>query len=176
MILKIVYGHDIKPGKDPLVEVVDEAMEQFSILSRPGAYLVDSLPFLRYIPSWFPGGGFKKEVKYYRKTLQDMVNMPFEITKANMVRSFLFFAEFPSDGTQEKGIASPSYVSNLLNADDYTPDQEYGVKTSAATVYAGGADTVRSLACRVSRSSLIRLGVDQHNGLRILSPYVALAR
>ncbi|KAH9170063.1 cytochrome P450 oxidoreductase [Lactarius sanguifluus] len=30
---------------------------------RPGAWLVDTLPILRYIPAWMPGAGFKKFVK-----------------------------------------------------------------------------------------------------------------
>lgn len=46
---------------------------------------------------------------------------------------------------QKKGTAAPSYVSNLLNADEYAPDQDYTIKTSAASALAGGTDTVRIL-------------------------------
>ncbi|THH31823.1 hypothetical protein EUX98_g2367 [Antrodiella citrinella] len=38
----------------------------------------------------------------------------------------------------KEGKATPSFVSNLLSADDYTPDMDYAIKTSAATIYAGG--------------------------------------
>ncbi|TCD66583.1 hypothetical protein EIP91_001140 [Steccherinum ochraceum] len=125
MILKIVYGYDIKPGHDPLVEIVDEAMSQWIYLSRPGAYMVDFFPWLAYIPSWFPGATFKREGKKFRKTLDDLIHEPFKIVQAQM----------------NQGTAPPSYVSNILSADDYTPDQEWSVKASAATVGAAGADT-----------------------------------
>lgn len=177
MILKIVYGHDTMPGKDPLVEVVDEAMSQFIHMSRPGAYLVDFLPILRFIPSWFPGGGFKKEAKYNRKTLLDMINMPFSLVQDQMV-CILVSSRNPFlmvDVPQKKGIAPPSYVSNLLSADDYTPDQEYAVKTSAATVYAGGADTVCPLLLCPLGPSPNAARTDQRAGPRILSPHAAVA-
>ncbi|TCD66168.1 hypothetical protein EIP91_001722 [Steccherinum ochraceum] len=125
MILKIVYGYEIKPGNDPFVEIVDEAMSQFIYLSRPGAYMVDFFPWMRFIPSWFPGAHFKREGKKFRSTMDDMIHVPFNYVKDKM----------------KEGNAPPSYVANLLSSDDYTPDQDWGIKTSAATVYAGGADT-----------------------------------
>lgn len=85
MILKIVYGHDTQSGHDPLVEIVDEAMSQFIVLSRPGAYLVDYFPLLRFVPSWFPGAQFKRDAKYYRKTLNDMIELPFREVQEKMV-------------------------------------------------------------------------------------------
>lgn len=46
MILKIAYGYSIDPHKrDPLVDLADEAVEQFSLAVRPGTWMVDVLPF-----------------------------------------------------------------------------------------------------------------------------------
>lgn len=85
VILKIIYGYNMKPGKNRLVEIVNVAMAQFDHLLKPGAFLVDSLPFLQFIPSWFPGGGFKTKAKFYRQTLANMLNFPFDVVKEQMV-------------------------------------------------------------------------------------------
>lgn len=85
MILKIVYGYDVKPGSDHLVDIVDRTMANFNRISRPGAYLCNYLPLMRFIPSWFPGGGFKNEAKAYRKTHMDMINIPFTLVQDQMV-------------------------------------------------------------------------------------------
>ena len=44
---------------------------------------------------------------------------------------------------QREGTAPPSFVSNLLEDEDYDPEREYAIKTSAASILLGGADTVR---------------------------------
>ncbi|THH27951.1 hypothetical protein EUX98_g6235 [Antrodiella citrinella] len=120
MILKIVYRHDTKAGHDPLVELVDEAMSQFIMLSRPGAYAVDFIPWLKYVPAWFPGAKFQREAKYCRQTLTNMIEV-----KEQM----------------KQGKTAPSFVSKLLSADDYTPEMEYSVKTSAASIHSARADS-----------------------------------
>ena len=53
---------------------------------------------------------------------------------------------------QKAGIAPPSYVHSVLSADDYTANQEYDVKISAASAYVGAVDTVRD---SVSPSDLV---------------------
>ena len=45
IILKLAYGYDIEPHKeDPLVKLAEDAMEQFSLASVAGAWVVDFLP------------------------------------------------------------------------------------------------------------------------------------
>ena len=45
IILKISHGYTIEPKTaDPLVELADEALIQFSLAAQPGAWLVDVLP------------------------------------------------------------------------------------------------------------------------------------
>ena len=46
IILKIAYGYTIEPhGTDPLVDLADRAVSQFSAASQPGIWLVDIIPF-----------------------------------------------------------------------------------------------------------------------------------
>lgn len=85
IILKIAYGYDAKPEHDPFIEKVDFAMSQFADILNPGKYLVDFLPWLRYIPEWLPGGGWKKTMRYYRETLDAMSEEPFQLVKDRLV-------------------------------------------------------------------------------------------
>ena len=89
MILKIIYGYDVKPENDHLLGIVKKAMNDFSYLSRPGSYMVNYLPVLRFMPSWLPGGTFKTEAKQYRKTLCEMIDIPFELVKQQVVRTVI---------------------------------------------------------------------------------------
>ena len=86
MTLMTVYGYTIQESDDPLVKLIEEAMRQFSLMSSPGAYMVDSFPIMKYIPSWLPGGGFKHDAKVFRKTLEDTMDTPFQFVKEQMVR------------------------------------------------------------------------------------------
>lgn len=46
VILKIAYGYNIEPhGSDPLVTLVNDAMEEFSLAAAPGKWIVDTIPF-----------------------------------------------------------------------------------------------------------------------------------
>lgn len=50
VILKIAYGYTTEAhGRDPLVELAGQAMDQFARAAVPGTWLVDMLPF-RMIP------------------------------------------------------------------------------------------------------------------------------
>ena len=84
--LNIAYGYETKPdGEDELVSAVWEAMEQFALLHKPGAFLVDLIPALKYIPDWFPGAGFKQKARYFNQTLQRMIDMPFNMVQQQLV-------------------------------------------------------------------------------------------
>jgi hypothetical protein len=44
VVMKVTYGYDLQEGPDPFIKVADEAMEAFSHVSRPGAWVVDFVP------------------------------------------------------------------------------------------------------------------------------------
>ena len=50
IILRIVYGYDVKSREDEYVALAEESMRQVVDAASPGRYLVDLLPFLKYIP------------------------------------------------------------------------------------------------------------------------------
>ncbi|RHZ47488.1 cytochrome P450 [Aspergillus thermomutatus] len=136
VILKIAYGYTIEPHKaDALVDLANEVLEQFSIAATPGTWLVDTIPILKHIPTWFPGAEFKRIAKQWRKMVFTLADKPYAFVHHQM----------------SNGAYKPSYVSHLMeerSPETFTEEEEHVVKWSAASLYAGGADTtVSSLAC-----------------------------
>jgi hypothetical protein len=103
------------------VDLADKATDQFSLSTAPGAFLIDVMPFLKHVPAWFPGAGFKKTAKEWSNTLKEMVDMPFDFTKQQMAA----------------GIAPPSFTSNLLEGSELSAEEEFNIKWSAASLYSG---------------------------------------
>ena len=77
-----------------MVTIVDKAVDSIDVATTPGLWLVDSLPFLRYLPTWFPGTGFKMVAAELRKLLLDMVDVPYAFTKQKLV-TFLILIHQP---------------------------------------------------------------------------------
>jgi len=121
---------------DPLIELSDTVNAEFGESLRPGAWLVDSVPILRFLPSWFPGAGFQKIAMKYRRHGREMVEKPFAFVQQQMA----------------KGTAENSYVANLLEelrqakeigdlSDSAAAEEEASIKWSASVLYGAGAET-----------------------------------
>ncbi|TFY59479.1 hypothetical protein EVG20_g7774 [Dentipellis fragilis] len=128
IILKISHGYEIKEKNDPFVELVNKVLDEFSEMLRPGAFLVDILPILKYVPEWFPGTGWKQTAKAWAEDLNRSVDEPHEFVKQQMA----------------KGTAMPSFTSTLMEDGDVSPQQEFDIKWAASTIMGGGADTTVS--------------------------------
>jgi hypothetical protein len=50
IILQISHGYAIQEENDPFVKLAEEAMDQFSLSTAPGGFLVNLIPICR---SWF---------------------------------------------------------------------------------------------------------------------------
>ncbi|KAE8374971.1 cytochrome P450 [Aspergillus bertholletiae] len=135
VILKIAYGYNIEPnGRDPLVDLANESMEGFSAAAIPGTWLVDTIPLLKYLPTCFPGAGFKKIGYAWRETLFTTMEKPYQLVKQQM----------------RQGSYSPSYLASLLEQSGGNPtaEEEFVNKWTSVSLYTGGADTtVSSLSC-----------------------------
>ncbi|KAI1658689.1 cytochrome P450 [Daldinia decipiens] len=128
IILKLTYGYTIELHTfDPLVDLADRLNEQFAAATVPGAWLVDVIPALRYLPNWMPGAGFKKTAKIWKATLLEFVDKPNKFVHKRMAQ----------------GDHKPSFVSSLYEqaGDLATSDEEDLIKWSAVSLYAAGADT-----------------------------------
>ncbi|KAI0776641.1 cytochrome P450 [Trametes elegans] len=127
VVLMIAYGYKADEREDPLIKMVESATEQAAEVVQPGAYLVDVFPFLRYLPTWFPGAGWKRKGEAYRANMDRMSETPHQFVKDQMAA----------------GKAAPSYTASLL-AMNPSPEEEHRIKMSAASIYSGGADTTVS--------------------------------
>ncbi|EPQ58609.1 cytochrome P450 [Gloeophyllum trabeum ATCC 11539] len=125
IVLRMTYGYKAAEEDDAMVHLVDTAMDTFSETTAANVFLVDTFPFLRYLPEWFPGASFKSKARRYNAIAQKMVQRPFEWAKQRY----------------EKGVGEPCFVSDCLSKEELTPDKEQVLKWAAAGICGGGADT-----------------------------------
>ncbi|KAI0040385.1 cytochrome P450 [Auriscalpium vulgare] len=118
VILQVTYGYKPKQDQDDIVDLVEVALRQFTEVMKPNAFLVDLIPPLRYVPSWFPGAGWKRKAEYYHATVQQMADVPLQFVRKQM----------------SEGVASLSMVSSLLDQNN-TPEQERNIKWASASMY-----------------------------------------
>ena len=85
MIMRISYGIEVKEENDEYVTAVEDGVATFNEAFVPGAFLVETFPSLQYIPSWLPGGGFKRIAAAWRTVAHRMRDVPFERTLEAMV-------------------------------------------------------------------------------------------
>ncbi|KAG7451628.1 cytochrome P450 [Guyanagaster necrorhizus] len=128
IILHISHGYDIEEENDPFVTLADRATDQFSISTAPGGFLVNHIPALRHVPSWFPGAGFQRKAKEWAEALENMVDRPYNFVKSQMAA----------------GKAPLSLTSSLLEGRQVGAEEEFDIKWLAASLYSGGADTTVS--------------------------------
>ncbi|KAF8134338.1 cytochrome P450 [Boletus edulis] len=127
IILEVTYGYTVQEGTDPFVTLADKVMAIFSLVTTPGAFLVDVIPALRHLPEWFPGTGFLQDAKRYHHLMMESV-----------LRPHLYVVEHMAAGT-----ATPSFASKLLGG-GVSPEEEDVIMWACAVIYLGASDTVIS--------------------------------
>ena len=83
--MKILYGISVQESDDPYISIAEEAISGGVEASVPGAFLVDFLPILKYVPSWFPGAGFQKKAARWREAINTMADKPFHHVQEQFV-------------------------------------------------------------------------------------------
>ncbi|KAK0501132.1 cytochrome P450 [Armillaria luteobubalina] len=130
VIMKTVYGYDVDPNGDRFVDLVNQAQESIHVAGNVGAFLVDYIPKLQYLPRWVPGTRFLSLARAWRKDVEEMAEEPFKYTIESVA----------------KGIAPPSFVSENLTktgASENVAHLEI-VRNTAAVAFSAGADTTVS--------------------------------
>ncbi|KIM35566.1 hypothetical protein M413DRAFT_79273 [Hebeloma cylindrosporum] len=127
--LSMTYSIDVHPYHDPFIAIAEEAVEAGAELLIAGAFLVDIIPILKYVPEWFPGANFQRKGAIMRAHSDKIRNATFEATK-NLMKNDDY---------------EPSFVSEALRENDDSLNQGHElVKDIAAQVYMAGADTTAS--------------------------------
>ena len=87
LAISLAYGLNIHSKDDPYIAVAEKAGESITQAAVPGAFLVNLIPSLQYVPEWFPGAGWKKTVREWKKLQEEFRELPFQAALADIVRS-----------------------------------------------------------------------------------------
>ena len=87
LTLSVVYGYEAVSNEDKFLKLAEECVDLLAnrIAAGGGIWPVDIFPFLRHIPLWMPGSGFKRNAIVWKKKMEEFVDRPFEYVKASMV-------------------------------------------------------------------------------------------
>ncbi|KAJ4496574.1 cytochrome P450 [Lentinula lateritia] len=130
--MDIAYGMKPQEKDDPFIACSERAVAGVVRAFVPGAFLVDMIPILRYVPEWVPGAGFQRLARLWKKETDDTFDLPWAAAKERIA----------------KGTSGPSFTSFSLDQiaeKDDTPEakakEEEAVKNTAASMFLVGSDT-----------------------------------
>ncbi|KAJ2919074.1 hypothetical protein MD484_g1367, partial [Candolleomyces efflorescens] len=155
-IIRTAYGFDDIKQNESLVHDAEKLVLELFEATVPGRYLLDYLPILRFVPSWFPGAGFKRTFRDIAQLNFNLRGLPFEKAKRDMVstlnaaltRSTDIMNVIKEDGRKGN---YPSIAHGLIDRlpDESDPNRK-GLEDIARNVcgvaYLAGAETTVSSA------------------------------
>uniref|UniRef100_A0A8H7NBU0 O-methylsterigmatocystin oxidoreductase n=1 Tax=Bionectria ochroleuca TaxID=29856 RepID=A0A8H7NBU0_BIOOC len=130
-VIELTYGYSMETKQpDPVLQLVSRWVDIFCATVIPGKWLVDLFPFMKHLPSWFPGAGFQDIARRWRKEVFAAADVPFQFAKIQW----------------ENNSNRPSFVSYSLDraGDDIDPELESDINLSAANLYGAASDTTVS--------------------------------
>lgn len=89
-MMKIIYDNDIETEIEEQMIRVDMTQEGVSQGLVPGKYIVDILPFIRHLPSWFLGAELRVKSREWQSAANDLKNIPYNRVIEEMVRTVRF--------------------------------------------------------------------------------------
>ncbi|KAH9834572.1 cytochrome P450 monooxygenase [Rhodofomes roseus] len=131
LVLESVYGHRITSLDDEYVTMMDSAMEATTTTGAAGGTLVDMLPFLKHMPAWMPGAGWKRAALRARKLVWQGHHLPYRMAREAI----------------ESGGAPPSLLSTLMGDSTKTgqfEQEENDIIYTTGVIYAAATDTTKA--------------------------------
>ncbi|KAF9528288.1 putative monooxygenase [Crepidotus variabilis] len=131
MIYLTTYGYRPETVEDHLLKTSISTVQSFVDLSKPGKYLVDLIPLLRYMPRWMPGTGFLHTADYYRNMRARALWGPYRwwkdhIDSPDLIRPNLCTGVFEKSGGK------------------MSEEDEYHLASTAFIALSGGLDSIYS--------------------------------
>ena len=83
--MRIIYGFELHERSDQYFKMAERMGEVGEEIVVPGRFYVEALPLLRFMPAWFPGGGFKRFAADAKRDIRFAVDHLFNRAKAAMV-------------------------------------------------------------------------------------------
>ena len=138
----MTYSINVRPYNDPYIKIAEEAVEAIVELFIAGAFLVDIIPILKYVPEWFPGAKFQRKAAVMRKHATMIRDATFAATEELMVCDPILpsLIELLYDTSQASGDYDPSFITEALKdiQSANTPNQDTELlKDIAAVAYVG---------------------------------------
>ncbi|KAK0236018.1 cytochrome P450 [Armillaria nabsnona] len=133
IIMKTVYGYDVNPHGDRFVGLVDRALESLRLTGNVGAFLVDYIPSLKYLPRWFPGTKFMSLADAWRKDVEAMQEEP-----------FIYASDSLNNATAPSSLVSVNLakMKNISVSERKTHLEV--IRNTASVAFSAGADTTMS--------------------------------
>jgi hypothetical protein len=86
-ILDVTYGLDIQSKDDFYIQLAERGMRAMALAGTFSGYLVNFIPSLKYLPSWFPGAQFKRDARVWRRNAEAMPRDCFKFAEDALVSS-----------------------------------------------------------------------------------------
>jgi len=95
-----------------------------------------------HLPWWFPGAGFKKEAKTWKRKMERCRDVPYETVKKQLVRNLLspvFLVGVFSTVDQNEDKAVPSIAATMITelSEDSTEEAFLMAKALPGSIYLG---------------------------------------
>jgi len=74
----MTYGIPVQRQRDPLILFAEKALGGSAAAASPGRFFVNIIPWLKYVPGWMPGAGFKRLGKQIMKELVQLREEPYQ--------------------------------------------------------------------------------------------------
>ena len=140
----MTYSINVQPNNDPYMKIAEEALKVNGELLIPGAFLVDIIPILKYVPVWFPGANFQRKAVVMRKHAALIRNKTFAATEELLVcdsSDSNLIRRIPCSHWQASSDYDPSFVTEVLLKEiqySETPNEDVNLlKDVAAQAYMG---------------------------------------
>ncbi|KAK1232038.1 hypothetical protein PQX77_004821, partial [Marasmius sp. AFHP31] len=131
-VLKVIYGYTLKTENDPYIEMLYKAVDGLGPAMDHGAFWIDYLPILKYVPAWLPGASFKRNAKKWYQDTKELKEKPWEWVQQG----------------EAAGIAASSFCTETAERLGITmgegSEMEDMIKNCAFSAYIAGPETTVS--------------------------------
>ncbi|KAH9853930.1 cytochrome P450 [Lenzites betulinus] len=138
LTLLVVYGYRVTANDDPFLALAEECVDILSnhIASGGGIWPVDVFPFLKHLPLWFPGAGFKRKAIEWKAKMKEFADKPFDLVKKRM----------------EEGSSLPCFCTMLLDesireskSKAEKAQEDFDLRWTANSMYSASIDTTMTV-------------------------------
>lgn len=87
--IRLVYGIQLTDPNDRFFDMASTIVQIGSEMAVPGAFLVDVIPILRFLPSWCPGAKFLRTAEAWKLQARAYRDQLFAAGKAAFVSEYI---------------------------------------------------------------------------------------